>query len=356
MKTGRDISQLADEIIRQRGSARDFIAPTSQLSLSTGFSGSSAIEVELPDGPQLFPMSRHAHGQIAGRLDIPKRFYDDLGEQHPKVRDRLVNELWQERDEKRLLRTLDGQARAFLSDRFRPIDNFMIAEAVLPILGGRDDMKIQSAEVTDRRLYIKATFSSITRQISVGDVLHSGISIRNSEVGCGAFDVSLLVYRLVCENGMIGESTLRRNHVGSRIGNGEDAAAEFFSNETRRADDRALSLKIQDVTRAAINDDSFNSTVDRILAARDEKIEGDLPKVVEDVSKRFSFNSSEQSGVLRHLIEGGDLSRWGMVNAVTRASQDVSDYDRATDLERDGGKILELLARSWADIVNGNNN
>ena len=42
--------------------------------------------------------------------------------------------------------------------------------------------------------------------------------------------------------------------------------------------------------------------------------------------------------MLRDLIEGGDLSGFGLVNAVTHYSQQVDDYDRATDLEAIGGR------------------
>ena len=55
--------------------------------------------------------------------------------------------------------------------------------------------------------------------------------------------------------------------------------------------------------------------------------------------------------MLRYLIEGGDLSQFGLHNAVTRMSQDVEDYDRASDLERVGGKIIELSATEWKTIA-----
>jgi hypothetical protein len=31
-----------------------------------------------------------------------------------------------------------------------------------------------------------------------------------------------------------------------------------------------------------------------------------------------------------------------LANAVTRASQDITDYDQATELEKLGGKVIEL--------------
>ena len=51
--------------------------------------------------------------------------------------------------------------------------------------------------------------------------------------------------------------------------------------------------------------------------------------------------------MLRHLITAGDLSGYGLVNAVTHYSQDVDDYDRATEFESLGGKLIELPAPEW---------
>ncbi len=54
---------------------------------------------------------------------------------------------------------------------------------------------------------------------------------------------------------------------------------------------------------------------------------------------------------MRHLIEGGDLSAYGLVNAVTHYSQDVEDYDRATEFEALGGRLIELTAGEWKSVV-----
>ena len=45
-----------------------------------------------------------------------------------------VNEWFHNKPERRMIRTLDGQARAFLSDRYRRLDNYDLASTVLPIL------------------------------------------------------------------------------------------------------------------------------------------------------------------------------------------------------------------------------
>ena len=62
------------------------------------------------------------------------------------------------------------------------------------------------------------------------------------------------------------------------------------------------------------------------------------------------YKRQESSGVLQRLIEGNDLTLYGLSNAVTRHSQDVPDYDRATALEGIGYNILSMPARQWSRI------
>ena len=50
-------------------------------------------------------------------------------------------------------------------------------------------------------------------------------------------------------------------------------------------------------------------------------------------------------------FEKGDLSGFGLVNAVTHYSQDVDDYDRATDFEALGGKLIELAPTEWKGLA-----
>lgn len=54
------------------------------------------------------------------------------------------------------------------------------------------------------------------------------------------------------------------------------------------------------------------------------------------------MNKNEEAGILRHFIMSNDNSAFGLINAVTRASQDMEDYNRATELERLGGELLDI--------------
>lgn len=54
------------------------------------------------------------------------------------------------------------------------------------------------------------------------------------------------------------------------------------------------------------------------------------------------LTEDESNGVLEHLITGGDFSLYGLANAVTRFSQDVESYDRATKLEEIGYSVMTM--------------
>ena len=262
-----------------------------------------------------FGVNDYAHEQIAARLQIPRPFYKRMLTDHPDVFDRDIETLWQREPEVRMLRTLDDRVRAFVSDGYRPIDNVLIASGALPVLAEQQQMQIESAEVTDRKLYIKALF--LDRQQTITTVRNekrpvaAGLVISNSEVGAGSVNVEQMVFDLVCTNGMIGESIFRRHHVGKKGGNGldHDEAHEWLRDETVQAGDNALMMRLHDIIRGSMDQSKFSGLVEQMQGATTQMIEGDPAKVVEVAVKKLDMREGERVGVLRHLIEGGDLSR-----------------------------------------------
>ena len=345
MKTGKSLLELATEIERQQGAKRDFAADTREVRMETG-----GMVPEIALAGESFPASRIAHRQIGERVGIPAKYYNRMLSEAPALLAANVNHWFDNKHERRMIRTLDGEVRAFLSDRYQRIDNADVAGMVLPVLAEIEDLKIASAEITGSRMYIKAVTSRVTDEVRVGDEVQAGVMITNSEVGLGAITVAPLVMRLVCLNGMVlPDNTYRKHHVGARA-NQEEAIYEMLSDETRAADDRAILLKVRDVVKASLDEAVFKRTVERLRQAAGERIEGDPAKAVELLSNKFSFSQGETGGVLRYLIEGGDLSQYGMIQAVTRLAQDPDDYDRATELEAAGGRILDLPAAQWREI------
>ncbi len=339
MKQGRTILQLAQELERQRQARKDYLADTRSLSVSTE-NNVSRLALDLDGASETFHLNELAHRQIADRLQIPFRYYQKMRSEYPDLLDENINGWFNRTPERRMLRTLDGSIRAFLSDRYRRLDNLELADAVFPLISDMKGVDIVSSEITETHMFIKVINRKLKAEVAVGDVVQAGLVISNSEVGLGSLKVEPLLYRLVCRNGLIVKDyAQKRYHVGKQI-DGEDSAYEIFSDETLAQDDKAFFMKVQDTVRTAIDEAQFHLTVNKLQATRQEATGPDPVRTVELLADRYSLNQNERGSILRHFIIGADSSKYGLINAVTRASQDLDDYSPATDFERLGGELL----------------
>ena len=353
MKTGKTLVELATEIQRQAESKHDYIAPAQRLSMTVD---ENKTLLTMQNGTvKTYGIMQTAHEQIGQRLDIPRAYYERLLAGSWSDREMLAKNAnhWLEKSDARfLVRTIDGSARALLSDRYRPLDNYDLAESVLPKLIS-SGCQVESCELTDKRLYIKAVTPRITAEVKKNDVVQMGMVITNSEIGLGAIKIEPMIYRLICLNGaIVNDMAMRKQHVGKRREFVElDNAEQYYTDRTRIADDNAFWLKVIDVVSAMIDETMFQKIVTRWKDATEQKITVGPVEIVERTAKRLVLSEGEKTSVLTHLIQGGDLTAYGLMNAVTRSAQDVESYDRSTDLERMGAGILELPRSQWHEFA-----
>ena len=380
MKQGRSIAEVLRELQRQNTMKRDFITPARALHLEddgrtfvmNGVSGAESAGGSVGStagagNTMVLDTTPLFHRQVASSLGIPAKYYDLMQDQKPELLADNVNSWLSDRDQNYMVRSMGGMdsvngvsseegvntsylARAFLSDRYRRIDNMDVAAAVLPLFAGSDQFEIVSSEVTSVRMYIKILNHRLEAEVKPGDYVQAGVVISNSEVGLGAVSVQPLLYRLICTNGMvINDFGQRKHHIG-RAAKVMDDSFELYSDATIEAEDKAFLLKLRDVTRAAIEETRFNQIVDTLRESTDARITGPVQDVVELTGKSLGITQDEQDGVLKYLIEGGDLSLYGLSNAFTRFSQDVESYDRATALEGMGWQVATMPKTQWKEI------
>ena len=76
---------------------------------------------------------------------------------------------------------------------------------------------------------------------------------------------------------------------------------------------------------------------------RDKIVERCLP-LADHIARRFEGRGEPRDDLVQ-------VARVGLVNAVTHFSHDVVDYDRATEFEALGGKLIELSSREWQELA-----
>jgi hypothetical protein len=330
MKTGRTLVELAQELLDQQETKRDFHAPTASLSMLRD----SNFHLATNNGGEIMPATDYAHAQMASRIQVPKLYYDRM------------------RRESSLIRTLRGQMRAFLSNRYRIVDNHDILEMVIPELAEMGSgIKIASCQVTDEKMYLKVINTDLEAAISVGDPVQAGFILSNGEIGNSSISIEPFIYRLVCTNGLIlKDHRQRKNHAGRAT-----ESADLYASDTLQAIDEAFKLKVRDLVRNAISITTFQTAVADLQGAKSNLITGSVAKAVEITAKAIGLTESESGSVLNHLIRAGDLSQFGMLNAVTRTAEDTESYDRATEIERLGSSVLYLPTSTWREVATASN-
>lgn len=354
MKAGLTITEMAKEIERQASAKADYLVNPQKLEMES-LGGLPMLRVVEDGVDQMEPLSiqETAHRQIGAHLGIPWKYYEKMLQEEPGLLSHNVNHwLHREAPAQRLLRTIDGRARAFLSNRYRCIDNFEIATAVLPIIMEMQGARFESTQITQNYMYIKVVNPKLTGEVRVGDVVQAGVVISNSETGLGAVNVQPLIYRLACLNGMVvndASTRTRRNHVGRA--NSTDENFALYSQETLDQDGKAFMMKVQDTVKAAVDEARFARVLDTMRESTQARLDTtDIPAVVKLAGSNFGLTETEGKGVLQHLLEDADYTLYGLANAVTRYSQDVEDYDRASKLEAIGYNVMTMSPAMFRHI------
>lgn len=362
MKNGKTLDELAREIMRQQESKKDVLTTTGALTLFERPAEAGGADLAVGGEPHPVGIKPLAHRQIGEHLGIPAKYYDRMLHEAPGLLVANANHWLHANPTKRLVRMLDGKVRAFLSDGYRPLEYCDLAEAVLPVLLELG-VDILSCEITETRLYIKAVDIRIRRDLPSGKRMGDGshcffdtsspaIVISNSEVGLGMLSVETAVWTEGCTNmAIFKQHSMKKRHLGARHELVDDKLYTLLSDETRKVTDKAIWLQVKDVVKGSFEEARFDARINEMKGMAEQPIEGDPVKVVEFASKKFGVSEGEKTSILQHLIRGGDLTRYGLFNAVTRTAEDLPDYDRATEFERLGGEIIDLPQSEWQEVA-----
>lgn len=342
MKHGKNtLAELAVEIERQAESKRDVVVPFAGITITPdarmSIAGAAGGEVGITD---------IAHGHLSEQAKIDRGYYRDLQASDPELLSINLNRrLSRQPSVRRMVRMMDGNARAVLSPSYRPLDNFDLLKAVLPVLRDRGNLEYVSGEVTERRMYLKLIAKDLTGEVKAGDVIRSGLLLSNSEVGAGRILAAPFSERLVCTNGATHMNLAsKKNHIGRMFEEFEgNDAQEFISDDTRRKADEAFFSGFRDIVAGILSAETFEKIVGGMREAIEDRPEPGVKveELIEAVAVNFGLTVEERSGVLTNLLDANDgLSRFSIANAVTRTAQDADTYDRASELEQLGGDLM----------------
>lgn len=333
------VDALVNALEIQRKSRKDIIADTTHMSFSH-LDGISKLSVKSEGFSEEYTLTNVAKHQLAQRLQIPWYYYTRMEEMVPDLLVANVNRWLKHNREPRLLRTMDGRIRAFLSHQYRRIENLEVLEHVLEAANSRDDMEPMSMAVTENYMYVKFVCKSFEAEVNVGDIVKCGFSVVNSEIGLSSLQVHSLIFRLVCSNGLVvaehgnGYRQVHRGLIRTL------RAHPYELTEGISQKDKETFATIGPLVKKALDQNIFTNCVDALITAKNVPFKNKSDELIQTIGEQYRLTMNERDLVLKHYLIARDYSVFGLVQATTRASQDLDDYGRASDLETIGGSIL----------------
>ena len=186
-----------------------------------------------------------------------------------------LNEKWHQRDfveengkytlkrprllSARVLLNQNGTHRlAFLgSDKYRPIEDKFILDAVLPELAKQEvNFTISGFKKTDDVTTFSFKSKTLVEEPVEGSLVAYGVNLRNSCTGKSGVLISPLVITCFCDNGqtMVTSGNVRKNHVQRAV-----TSLGVISRETIESDNRTVGLALRDATASVVNKDNFKT-------------------------------------------------------------------------------------------------
>jgi len=330
------LAEMAQEVERIENTKNDYIVKGGALRMVED----RMLSIQNMD--DMFVAGDYAHSQIATKLGIPKQYYDKM----PAIeglRTMNVNAwLHNNPDTPHFVRTLDGKARAFLSNTFRPIDHYDVLESVLPMMKELE-VKVKSSSLSEKKLYLEVVFPSMEREVVVGDVVQHGFILSNSEIGHGAVDLKYLLWRLKCQNGMVGASIMRKYHLGSRL---DVNQADIYKSDTVRAELDSFKLRLRDIMADAMSEARFTEQILKLRGAVEDKIEN-VTETVMNVTKRFGIAEKFNDKIITNMAEEGNMNRYGLANGITALAHVLDSVDAQYDVQKYGSAVIDMSRNEW---------
>jgi hypothetical protein len=176
------------------------------------------------DYPRGLAPTHWATTQLCQRLSIPTAYYrrcplslqDDQVNYWMHREAETATNSRQEKPERWLLRAKEDSLRGILSERYAKMNNTDVFQSLEPLV--QSQYEVTWLAITEETWHLRLVDPRLSRDVLPGDRVIAGLHIANSEVGKRSVTVDALVYRLVCQNGLVrlvkGRSLLHQRHVG----------------------------------------------------------------------------------------------------------------------------------------------
>lgn len=265
-------------------------------------------------------LSDFALSQLCAKLELPARYLKRIPSE---LRARCVNHdlaAAASNGRRFLIRGKGEMVRAVLSHMYSRVNNIEFLE-IFEQLGRNIQHRVRSFSLNETGMWLKVTLDALQAKdpSNSSSELKLGLVIGNSETGCRAVTIEPFVFRKLCTNDAVvaREEALDVRHIHLKRRELKSRIAESM-NFALKAGDEAL---------------------EAFLRAYEEPVE-DPAALIKRLAEKRCLSAVQTDHIqLAYQVEPLP-TKFGVVNALTRAAQSLEADDRI-ELERLAGSLLD---------------
>lgn len=272
----------------------------------------------------------NALNQITSKFNIKGQVIQDYISGAPwekQLAVHILNEHSQHNTQRYLLRSVGGELRGFLSDRYKRFDSGKIIAQFL-VSGHKAGLIPVSSSVQDTKIYFESIIPQVFAiQSENNGVLYVvfGAQISISDFGNGAMRVARFMKLVACLNGMTRDVIIRHIHKGGEINENHAASERTLVLETMARVSAVQDIMEDQFSREAlIKETNLIQNASAILIDNPESeikalqakgmLKGEI-KMLES----YLMNNRYEDGMF------GELSIWKLTQAIGAVARDVDD-------------------------------
>lgn len=323
---------------------RDVLVPAEKVSFYPA-SREGRLVLEHPEGDEL--MHEHAVGQVVARLDGTKRITDwafepDTAEEFAAILNKKMKRLHGKRF---LTRSVEGEVRGFMSDRYRRLDVRPLVEALVVTSVNDHDAVPIDAHCLETSFHMKMILPKLYEPLP-NEIGAFGLTFRNSDFGAGRLYVKGFFTRLWCTNLAMCEDGISQVHLGRVL-----SEEIVFSQKTYELDTMTMASAIKDVVTHIFSLENIALRMAAIKEASAEDPNIDIGKTLKGMVKNGKLYKAESQNIVEafnspdvELLPPGQ-NRWRLSNAISLIAQQA-EPDRRLEMETVAGEVAGLVRQA----------
>ncbi len=334
-------------LIKQETNIRDRLVPSSAIVFGADDEKSKSMLSYMTgsDEGESYYMHKNAVQQLASKTGIPSKFLTDLV---------LGNEAWQrklgckvlgdhiehDKPQKFFIRTVQGEARAVMSEKYKPI-NAAPVFAAFKQEAGKHGAIMFDAHLSDLKAYMEVINPELIEVATPNNGtiwIAYGMRISSSDFGAGALSVRTMFWQGMCMNGAVGSRELHAVHLGKRLTD-EDFN---FSSETIRKSTDAMVSAVRDVARVTMHANNKQVIVNNIMKASSKEVD-----LTEEVKLLPKMGWTKEEADLIHTELMNNNPEHGLFGAPTKFKMQQAMTWVANGLEPERQREVQEMAGEY---------